>query len=466
MKSNILTVMKNAFGGNYNSVSSRHGGWLPFISEPFAGAWQRNMEVTKEDMLSTPAVFACISLIANDISKLGIQLVKLDNNGIWTETTNSAYTPVLRKPNDYQNRIQFFQSWIYSVLISGNSYILKQRDNRNVVVALYVLDPLKVIPAVADDGSVWYDIPSDELSGTNDGRNLRIPASEIIHDRANTFYHPLIGVSPLYAAAMSVGQGREIQRNSAAFFKNNSRPGGILEAEGAISDETAEQLRRYWSDNYTGNNAGKVAVLADGLKYKSFETINAQNSQVIEQLNWAADVVCSVFHVPPYKIGFAAPPNGGSLETENIRYFSEALQIRIESMQILLHEGLNLSDDLNVVFNLDDLFKMDTKTLIEAEEIAVGAGIKKLNESRKKLNLSPMDGGDTAYLQQQNYSVSALAKRDTSEDPFGKNKSSSNSSNSNDDENQDNKQEQDVEDIERFISEFKIKAAERFVTYE
>src|SRR5215217_518583 len=192
---NILTVMKNAFSGTYNTISNSRG-WTPFIQEPFSGAWQRNMEVTKEDMLAYPAVFACITLIANDIAKLKLKLVKLDENGIWVETKNAAYDPVLRRPNRYQNRIQFIQSWIYSLLINGNTYVLKVRDNRNVVTALYVLDPLRVFPLVATDGSIWYEIPADELNGVSEP--VRIPASEIIHDRANTFYHDLVGVSPLY----------------------------------------------------------------------------------------------------------------------------------------------------------------------------------------------------------------------------------------------------------------------------
>jgi phage portal protein BeeE len=32
--------------------------------------------------------------------------------------------------------------------------------------------------------------------------------------------------------------------------------------------------------------------------------------------------------------------------------------------------------------------------------------------------MKPVDGGDTPYLQQQNYSLSALNKRDALEDPF------------------------------------------------
>jgi phage portal protein BeeE len=43
----------------------------------------------------------------------------------------------LRKPNRYQNRIQFWEGWILSKLMRGNTYVLKVRDdNRNVVKPL------------------------------------------------------------------------------------------------------------------------------------------------------------------------------------------------------------------------------------------------------------------------------------------------------------------------------------------
>ena len=42
------------------------------------------------------------------------------------------------------------------------------------------------------------------------------------------------------------------------------------------------------------------------------------------------------------------------------------------------------------------------------------------NEGRALLNYPPAEGGDTPYLQQQNYSLAALNKRDQKDDPFGK----------------------------------------------
>jgi phage portal protein BeeE len=40
------------------------------------------------------------------------------------------------------------------------------------------------------------------------------------------------------------------------------------------------------------------------------------------------------------------------------------------------------------------------------------------NEGRGKLDLKPVEGGESPYLQQQNYSLAALAKRDAQADPF------------------------------------------------
>src|SRR5690606_18147617 len=104
-------------------------GWFPLIRESFSGAWQRNIELKPESILSFHAVFACQTLIASDIAKLRVKLVE-DRDGIWTEVSRPAYSPVLRKPNHFQNRIQFFESWVLSKLQSGNTYALKGRDGR------------------------------------------------------------------------------------------------------------------------------------------------------------------------------------------------------------------------------------------------------------------------------------------------------------------------------------------------
>jgi HK97 family phage portal protein len=398
-----------------SAVSENRAGWYR-LYESFAGAWQTNYVVDRNTVLSFHAVYACMTLIASDIAKLRVKLVQQDSDGIWAEVKNPAYDPVLRRPNPYQNRIQFWESWILSKLIRGNTYVLKARDNRGVVTRLYVLDPTRVVPLVADDGSVFYQLSADTLAdGLGD---ITVPAREIIHDRMNCLFHPLVGTSPIYAAGVAATQGVNIQNNSAAFFGNRSQPGGILTAPGHISNETAERLKTSWETRFSGENAGKIAVVGDGLTYEKL-AMSAEESQLIEQLKWTAEVVCSTFHVPPYKIGVGGMPTYNNVQALNVEYYSQCLQSLIEAAELCLDEGLEMKPGTGTEFDVDNLLRMDSVTQITVEKEAVGAGIKAPNESRRKLDLKAVAGGGSPYLQQQNYSLAALAKRDAQADPFG-----------------------------------------------
>lgn len=390
------------------------GGWWPTIKESFAGAWQQNIEIKFDSVLSNHADFACRTLIASDIAKLRIKLVAKDSNGIWSETSNAAYSPVLRKPNDWQTRIQFMESWILSKLQRGNTYVLKQRDGRGVVKALYVLDPIRTTPLVADDGSVFYELATDRLSGLPD--RVIVPAREIIHDRFNCLFHPLVGVSPIFASGLAAMQGIAIQNDSAAFFGNGARPGGVLTAPGAIEDDTAKRLKEYWDNNFAGKNSGKVAVLGDGLKYEAMRA-KATDSQMIEQLKWSGEVICSTYHVPPYKIGLGQMPANNNVQSLNVEYYSQCLQRLMEDVELCLDEGLGTGESLGTEFDQDGLLRMDSLSLMETLDKA--SGIMTIDEKRRKLDLKPVIGGDSVYLQQQNYSLAALSKRDAQADPFG-----------------------------------------------
>ncbi len=398
-----------------NSVQENRGGWYPLVRESFAGAWQQNVTVDQNLVLSYHAVFACMTLIASDISKMRVKLVQQDGNGIWTERTSPAYSPVLRRPNTFQNRIQFWENWVLSKLARGNVYVLKQRDNRNVVTRLYILDPSRVRPLVSDAGEVYYELQTDNLTGI--GETVVVPAREIIHDRFNCLFHPLVGISPVYACGLAAMQGIRIQTNSTNLFANGSRPGGILTAPGKIDDPTAARLKEHWDRAYTGDNAGKVAVLGDGLKYEAM-AITPEDAQLIEQLKLTAEIVCSTFHVPPYKLGIGNMPTNSNVESLNLEYYTQCLQSHIEAAELCLDEGLEVTDGYGTEFDIDGLLRMDSVNQINSLKEAVSAGIMKPDEARRKLDLGPVEGGDTPYLQQQNFSLAALAKRDASDDPF------------------------------------------------
>lgn len=407
--------------GNLQSSTPGSGAWINLVRESFSGAWQRNIEVNTDTVLTNSAVFRCISLISSDIAKLRMRLVRKDANGIWREEDNPAFSPVLRKPNRYQTRIQFFRAWVESKLIHGNSYILKGRDARNVVTSMYVLNPELITVLAAPDGSIFYELRPDNVSGIQ--QRVIAPASEIIHDHCNEFAHPLVGMSPIHACGLAAIQGIRISETSTKFFGNYARPSGIISAPGHIPKETALRIADDWNQIYgpASGGFGQTAILGDGMKFEAM-TMTAVDAQLLDQLKWTAETVAGVFGVPPYMIGIGQPPTVGSnVEALQLQYYGQCLQVLIEDIEELLDDGLGLGprfgNQYGSEFDLEGLLRMDTASKVRAAADGVKAGFMAPNEARAKFDLGPVQGGESPYLQQQNYSLAALDRRDNAEPP-------------------------------------------------
>lgn len=400
----------------YSSVPENRG-WWRVIGEPFSGAWQRNLEESYADLHCYPTLYACISRIAQDIAKLPFQLLQ-DNNGIRERIENPSYSPVLKKPNYFQTAQQFRESWVLSKLDYGNTYVLKVRDNRNVVTSLFVLDPSLVKPMVSDSGDVFYEVRNRSawnLPKLPEGFQQRddtviIPAREMIHDRLNTFHHPLIGVPPLCAAYYPALKNLRILRNAAEFFGNGAQPGGILTAPAGMSEKDADALKTYWDTNFGGKNSGKVAVIGADMKFTAF-AMKAADSQLVEQMKYSDEQICQPFGVKPYKIGIGAPPGGWKSDDVNVEYYGDALSPIIEAMENLLDEGLAIKAPMHVELNTEPLWRMDEGKKAEVETTLIAGKLKTPDEGRLKFNLKPTGGGDTLWGQHQDYPLGVLAER-------------------------------------------------------
>ena len=393
-------------------------GWWSLFNNMVAShlGFQTDSPVINNDqVVRQPTVFACLTLIANDIGKLRPKLMEQVQR-IWSEITSPAFSPVLRKPNRWQTWQQFITQWVLSLLTEGNAYILKERDKRRVVVALYVLDPTRCRPLVSESGDIFYQLQEDDLSGVFEHLPA-VPASEIIHDRINCLFHPLVGLSPIFACGLVATKGLKIEENATRFFANQSQPGGVLTAPAEIGDETAARLKAYFEEKFTGENAGKVAVLGDGLTYTPMTT-NAVDAQLIEQLKWSAAQIAAVFHVPGYLVGAESVPPNNNIEALRIDYYSRCLQTLIEGIENSLDDGLGLLGPmadgrvLGVELDLSGLLRMDTKTQVEVLKAASGGAFLKIDEARALFGLPAVEGGDTIYLQHQDYPIEMLAKRE------------------------------------------------------
>ncbi|HHZ2654540.1 TPA: phage portal protein, partial [Escherichia coli] len=162
---------------------------------------------------------------------------------------------------------------------------------------------------------------------------------------------------------------------------------------------------------------GKTAILSNGAKYNP-TTFSPVDAQTVEQLKMTAEIVCSVFRVPAYKIGVGQPPSSDNVEALEQQYYSQCLQTLIESIELLLDEALETGENESTEFDVTTLLRMDSERRMKTLGDAVKNTLLTPNEARKRENLPPLAGGDALYLQQQNYSLEALSRRDAREDPF------------------------------------------------
>jgi len=158
-------------------VGGGSGSWSPVVREPYTGAWQHNDPLTTDSALANPSVFGAVSRISQDISKIAPPLLlERDRNNFWTETSNPAYSPVLRRPNRYQLTNEFIEYKNGSLkklfeIFDYNPVKLERKDQHTLIG--FVKDRDEVVsnfqdyPVIVslDDYSVKIERPSKQKIG-------------------------------------------------------------------------------------------------------------------------------------------------------------------------------------------------------------------------------------------------------------------------------------------------------------
>lgn len=114
----------------------REAGWTSLfqaVAEPFSGAWQQGVKADPEAVLSFHAVFACISLISQDIAKMRLRLMQTDAHGI-------SHIHVPRDGRDYDPDV------LQKAVLDAVSALPAPQDGRDATA-------LEILPAIDDQKS-------------------------------------------------------------------------------------------------------------------------------------------------------------------------------------------------------------------------------------------------------------------------------------------------------------------------
>jgi len=395
------------FGGQ-----NRNKSWLSFGGG--TAGWRNNPQwfqmgdgpPSSHDAMQVSTVYACVKLISEEMARLNINHLKEGEHGGQEKIKSSAFH-VLRNPNRYQTRSDFILYTMMQLLLTGNCYAIATRDKRGAINSLHPLPGRSCTPHIVQEtGEIFYHFTSFDLSKSEIGDGTMVPQRDVLHIRLFTPTHPLIGQSPLVAAALGMATQQSIKNNVNEFFANMGRPAGLLTTPKPLPVEAAKRLKKAWEDAQNG----KTPILDNDIKYQSF-TMNAVDSDLVSQFNLSVKEIASVFRVPIEFLGEAGELKFKSLDESQRWFIRSTLGFYLSHVENAFEKFFAIKVDENILFDLESgMMRSDLKTRMEALSKGVAGGILTPNEGREFENRKPVSGGDKVYMQRQNWPIDMLGE--------------------------------------------------------
>lgn len=381
-------------------------GGYPLPSAPM-NWWQLAQTTSGSSLERFGPVHACVKIISEDMARTPVKHIR-QVAGVREEVTNRAPARVFRKPNSYQTRTDFILYILRSLLlVDGNAYLYPKYNGRGEVDAIYPLYPKAVWPFLEEDtGEVFYRYSHDPtvvLAGmTRDKGEMWLPAREICHIRLHTPIHPLIGETPLAAAFAPALTGMEINHHVGHFFKNMSRPSGILKHPKKLDKESYERIKERFLERFSGPETGMPLILNDGMDWAAM-TMNAVDAELIKSFELTQRQIAEVYRIPSFLMGNSDKSTIGNVESLIRFYIQSCLGFYVEHLQEAFNALFGLPPEERIVFDLEEaLLRNDFKERMEAYSKGIQNAVLKPNEARKREGLPPdLEYGDDLRAQQQ-----------------------------------------------------------------
>jgi HK97 family phage portal protein len=404
----LLARMK----GFLTNLIGAEGSWRgPFFGMgPYGGVFelgrwedgfQRGLTISGYEGRMIPAAYAAVMANARAVSQCYACHKSVDDDGDVSVVATSPASRVLLKPNSSETWPQFILNMVAAMQFEGAAFAVALRDNRGAINALWRMPFGRCQPYVAEDGSVFYATGENPL--IPDAIEAMVPARDVLHLRAYTPRHPLLGESPIAAASMAAGVNVALSQSQLAFFSRMNRPSGGLQTDQALSSAAIATLREKFDEQSRGMNQGGLPILSHGLKFQSF-AINSQDAQLIEAQRLSIEDIARVYGVPLPVIGDLTHATLQNVEQLVNMWLAISLGSLLENIERSLDDLFGLGGEA-----AGDYVELDTRALlrtdfagrIDATCKAIQGGLMTPNEAREREGLSPVANGDTPYMQQQ-----------------------------------------------------------------
>ncbi|MBQ7039569.1 MAG: phage portal protein [Clostridia bacterium] len=368
----------------------------------FMGGSTSGKPVNERSAMQMTAVYSCVRILAEAIAGLPLHLYKYNETGGKEKATDHPLYLLLHdEPNPEMSSFVFRETLMSHLLLWGNAYAQIIRNGKGEVIALYPLMPNKMTVDRDSDGHLYYTYQrASEEAHTMEGMTVRLKPYDVLHIPGLGF-DGLVGYSPIAMAKNAIGMAIACEEFGAKFFANGAAPSGVLEHPGTLKDPG--RVRSAWQSQFGGaSNAGKVAVLEEGMKYTPI-SISPEQAQFLETRKFQINEIARIFRVPPHMVGDLEKSSFSNIEQQSLEFVKYTLDpwvIRWEQSMSRALLTLDEKQEYFIKFNLEGLLRGDYQSRMNGYSIARQNGWMSANDIRELENLDriPAEQGGDLYL--------------------------------------------------------------------
>jgi len=348
------------------------------------------IRVTPLRALGVATVYACVARLATTLSTLPLNVYRrLPNGDKELDPSHHLHDLLHVAPNELMSSTEWRLCMEGNRALRNNAYSIIQKNNTGEVIAIHPVQPMDV----QKTSGVVYQF-ADKTYDFN----------SVLHFKGLT-QDGISGTDLLHTVQDVIGLAIALEENASKFFRNNSRPGGVLSHPGILSDDAFKRLSKQMEERHAGvENAYKLMILEEGLKYEASRADN-RDSQFDESRERQDRAICRIFGIPPHKVGLVDNQPRANVEQDNLSFVVDT----IRPLCVLWEQQLNLkllSPEQRrthfIEFNLSGLLRGDMKTRYASYAQARQWGWLNVNEIRRMENLNSIGAEGDVYLQPLN----------------------------------------------------------------
>jgi HK97 family phage portal protein len=366
-----------------------------FSPSPYVYLGGGNEQVTPESAIRFSAVYGCVKVISETLASVPLVVYRRRGDGGKDKAKEHPLYRLLRtKPNNMKTSgLEFREMLTAHVLLWGNGYAQILRNSMGEPTELYPMHPSRVTPDVSEEGRLIYRVRAQQ------GPERILQADEVFHIRGYRD-QGLSGLSPIAAFRQAVTLGLSLESFGSNFFDGGAFPAGVLEYDGALSDEAKKNLRESWQNLYGGQHRGKkVAVLEAGLKWKPMG-IPQSDAEFLATRRFQVEEIARIYRVPPHMLGDLTRSTFSNIEQQSIDFVTYTMLPWFKRWEEAISRDFLNGDDSEIYteFLVDGLLRGDTLSRFQAYGLGRQWGLYSINDIRLKENLNPIGPEGDVYL--------------------------------------------------------------------